>query len=63
MEYVTFSIRIPKRVAEALEAEASNDHRSRNQLISKILTDRHQSHSPPRIPINGKANSQRISRK
>lgn len=65
MEYTTFSLRLPKEIVDALDAEAFQEfHRlnARTLLITKILADRHKTKAPP-TPTQQPANASRAGRK
>jgi metal-responsive CopG/Arc/MetJ family transcriptional regulator len=47
MEYITFSIRIPKDLCDPLDDEAADESRNRNQHITHILKERYSAHAPP----------------
>jgi hypothetical protein len=57
MEYVTFSIRIPKTLCDLAEAEAEGEGLSRNHVITKALKERYKAHAPPITTIRTRPGS------
>lgn len=47
MDYIKFSIRLPKNLRSHLENEASSESRNLNQQLEAILKDRYKAHAPP----------------
>jgi metal-responsive CopG/Arc/MetJ family transcriptional regulator len=41
MEYVTFTVRVPRDLSEPLDREAAEEYRSRSQMIVTILRERY----------------------
>ncbi len=52
MEAVTFSIRVPRRVADSLDAKAKRADRSRNWLVGYLLAQALEQVPIPEAPLS-----------